>query len=425
MTSDAATTATPAAPAAPPANGNGDAGGTASPKLPRWRRILVGVLVVLGCLLVPLSVLGVWIHNTLLNTDQWVATVGPLVDQPAVQTAVAKRLSDAVINNAGLEPKVKDLLPDRAKGLASTITAAADQAVIAASTKIVESDQFATLWKEINRRAHTRVVAVLKGDGDTVQTKNGEVVLQLQPLVDALKKELDSRGISFFDDVTLPKGHDSVTIFASEDLRSAQSIVSALDTLAWVLPIAMIIIFGAAILLSGNRRRTILRSALGVALAIGVLLTAFNLGRSAYLGALPSTVNHDAAADVYDQVLSFLRTSARTVFVLAIIVALGAWLVGPGKLAVRLRSTVQRGLDRTPSDAPPSPVADFVSRNKTALRVCVLALAGIVLIVMTAPSPWAVLIIAVLVLVALGVIEVLGRAAATPGDPDQPAGAGA
>src|SRR5262245_56839386 len=61
-------------------------------KLPRWRRILVGFLVVLGCLLVPLSVLGVWIHNTLLNTDQWVSTVGPLVDEPAVQTAVANRL---------------------------------------------------------------------------------------------------------------------------------------------------------------------------------------------------------------------------------------------------------------------------------------------------------------------------------------------
>jgi len=424
MTTDATPTATPADAATPPTDGGASA--PTRPGLPRWRRILVGVLVVLGCLLVPISVLGVWIHNTLLNTDQWVATVGPLVDQPAVQAAVANRLANVVIDNADLQTKVQDLLPDRAKALAPTIASAADEAVRAASTKIVESDQFATLWQKLNRRAHARVIAVLKGDGtDTVQTKNGEIVLQLQPLVDALKKELDSRGISFFDDVTLPKNRNSVTIFASEDLRTAQGAVSILDSLSWVLPVLMIIVFGAAIALSGNRRRTILRSALGTALAIGVLLTAFNLGRSAYLGSLPSSLNHDAAADVYDQVLSFLRNSARTVFVLAILVAIGAWLAGPGRMAVRIRSLSQRGLDHAPSDVAPSPVGDFIARNKTALRVVVLAIGGIILMIMTAPGPWSVVVIAVLVLIALGVIEVLGRGAQTPGGPDEPAGAGA
>ena len=416
MTSDTTPTASP--PGAEPTGvgSDGSASATVPRTLPRWRRILVGFLVVLGCLLVPLSVLGVWIHNTLLNTDQWVSTVGPLVDEPAIQVAVANRLANAVIDNADLDTKIEDLLPDRAKALAPTISAAADEAVRSASTKIVESDQFATLWKTINRRAHTRVVQVLTGDGtDTVQTRNGEIVLQLQPLVDELKKELNKRGIDFFDDVELPKNRNSVTIFASDDLASAQSAVDALDTLAWVLPVLLIIVFGAAIALSGNRRRTILRSGLGAALAIGVVLVAFNVGRTAYLNALPKTVSQDAAADVYDQVLMFLRNSARTVFVLAILVAIGAWLAGPGRVAVRVRSLTGRGLDH--ANAGQSPVTDFVARNKTSLRVVVLALAGLVLVLMSAPSPWSVVLIAVLALVLLGVIEVLGRAAppTTPG----------
>src|SRR5262249_17529973 len=158
--------------------------------------------------------------------------------------------------------KIADLLPDRAKLLAPTISAAADEAVRSASVKIVESDQFSHLWKLLNRRAHHRVVQVLKGEGnDTVQTKNGEVVIMLQPMVDALKTELDDRGISFFDDVELPKHRNSIVIFASEDLRSAQSAVDALDTLAWVLPVLLLVVFGAAIALSGNRRRTVLRAA--------------------------------------------------------------------------------------------------------------------------------------------------------------------
>ena len=41
-------------------------------RVPRWRRILVGFLVVVGCVLAPISIIGVWVHNTLLDTDQWV-----------------------------------------------------------------------------------------------------------------------------------------------------------------------------------------------------------------------------------------------------------------------------------------------------------------------------------------------------------------
>jgi CelD/BcsL family acetyltransferase involved in cellulose biosynthesis len=85
-----------------------------------------------------------------------VATVGPLVDKPAVQDAAAVRITNAVVDNADLDKKIRELLPARAKGLASTIAAGAEQAVSAAATKIVESDQFETLWKEINRRRRTR-----------------------------------------------------------------------------------------------------------------------------------------------------------------------------------------------------------------------------------------------------------------------------
>ncbi|HEX5586542.1 MAG TPA: hypothetical protein VFZ17_04495 [Acidimicrobiia bacterium] len=417
---------TPPSPDAAPADDGATTGGPH--RLPRWRRILVGFLVVLGCLLVPLSILGVWVHSTLLDTDQWVATVGPLVDKPSVQDAVAVRITNAVTENAHLDTKIRDLLPTRAKGLASTIAAGAEQAVSAAATKIVQSDQFDTLWREINRRAHTRVVAVLQGKGtDTVQTKNGQIVLQITPLVDAVKHELDDRGISFFDDVQLPNdAKNGIVIFSSEDLKTTQGLVDLLDTLAFVLPIATFVVFAAAIALSGNRRRTVLRGALGVALAMGVLLTAFNLGRTPYLDALPGSVSRPAASDVYDQLLMFLKMSVRTVFWLAIVVAIGAWLAGAGHLAVRIRSAVKRGLDRTPSEVEaPAPVAGFIAHSKTALRVLVIALGGVLLVALDHPSPLSVLVIAILVLIGLAIIEVLGRSAPGADAGDQAAGAGA
>ena len=77
-------------------------GDTSSPRrTPRWRRILVSLLVIVGCVLAPLSVLSVWIRNTMLDTDQYVETVGPLIDNPDVQSALATRITNAVVEGSG------------------------------------------------------------------------------------------------------------------------------------------------------------------------------------------------------------------------------------------------------------------------------------------------------------------------------------
>jgi hypothetical protein len=51
------------------------------------------VLIVLGCLLAPVSVLAVWTSNQVSNTDRYVANVSPLITEPAVRNALTKRPS--------------------------------------------------------------------------------------------------------------------------------------------------------------------------------------------------------------------------------------------------------------------------------------------------------------------------------------------
>ena len=174
------------------------------------------------------------------------------------------------------------------------------------------------------------------------------------------------------------------------------------------------IVFAAAIILSGNRRRTILRGALGVALAMGVLIVALALGRTAYLDALPKSVNLDAARAVYDQLLTFLRTSLRTLFWLAIVVAIGAWLSGQSRAATKVRSTVGRALDKGGDEvATPAPIAGFVAQHKNVLRVAVVGVALVIMGVLNHPTPLAVLVVTILALIGFAVIEVLGRAGET------------
>ncbi len=375
-------------------------------KLPLWRRIVVSVLVVLVCILAPISVLGVWVRNTILNTDQYVDTMAPLVDNPDIQQGIANRVGTAIGESDTIETKVKDVLPDRAQRLAPVIMGGVQQAASAAALKIVQSDEFEKLWRGMNERAHTRVIALLQGKGtDTVSTKNGEITVSTEPIIDKVKSR-----ISFLQNVDTSSLDTEVVLFKSEDLRTAQGAVDLLNDLANYLPFITLALLAVAIALSGNRRRTVFRTALGIAFGMALLLVILNVARNIYLDALPTSVNPDSATAVYEQVLSFLRLSLRTALVVAILVAIGAWLAGPGKLATRIRNSVRGSRTLDPGETA-SGLSTFVYEHRNALRAVVVGLGLLLLVVLAAPTPIAAIVIAVLVVIGLVVIELLGRSA--------------
>ena len=73
----------------------------------RWKAVVSWVLIVVACLLSVVSVFVVFARNEVLNTDTYVSTVTPLASNPAVQSAVAKRVSERLIEQTRIEGKVK------------------------------------------------------------------------------------------------------------------------------------------------------------------------------------------------------------------------------------------------------------------------------------------------------------------------------
>src|SRR5262249_1984801 len=98
-------------------------------------------------------------------------------------------------------------------------------------------------------------------------------------------------------------------------------------------------------------------------------------------------------------------------------VAIGAWLAGPGNLATKVREGTLgfvRGSGQPTGE--PSPVAVFVGRYKTALRVLAVGAGLLLLAALSAPSPGAVVVVAIIVVLLLLLVEFLGR-----GAPEAPA----
>jgi hypothetical protein len=385
-----------------------------SRRAPRWRRVTAASLVVAGCVLAPVTLVTVWLHGTLLDTDQYVATVGPLASDSSVQQALATRVSKALVTSTGLERRIAGALPPDVAFIAPFVTSGAGSLVHGVALEILQSRQFEQLWRGLNRRAHRQVVAVLRGQTQGVSTGNGQVAIDLKPIAREVTKRLDGLGIHALDQQV---GHinQRVVLFDSPELRQAQGVVRVFDDLVVALPVITVVGFAGALAVSPDRRRTLARAAFGLVLATALLLTVFNVARSVYLNVLPGSVDRSAAAAVFDQLVSFLLLTLRSVFSVAAGVMVAAWLGGPGRVASRVRAVARDVVGAAPARAPVSPaVARWVAGTLPQLRVAVGGVGLLMLVVLDHPGPVTVLIVAVLVLAGLGALEVLGRGAGGP-----------
>ena len=58
-----------------------------------WRGPVAMVLIVIGCVLAPLSVVGVWTANQVSDTNRYIANIEPLIHEPAVQNALTDKIT--------------------------------------------------------------------------------------------------------------------------------------------------------------------------------------------------------------------------------------------------------------------------------------------------------------------------------------------
>lgn len=296
----------------------------------RFRRFATVVLVVVGCVLAPVSVLALWTKTTVLDTSNYVATVSPLAKNEDIRQAIATRVTNRVMSQGEVVSRLEAAVPPRLAGKASNLRSIVESLVHEAALKIVSSDQFATLWDEANRRVQPQVVAAFTGTtkrGASIHN-DGTVTLDLSPVAKRVRARLTSLGVDVNAEVPAGRFNTTVELFKWPWLGSVQDAIDLLQQLAWLLPLLTLLSFGGAVALSTNRRRTVLRSALGVAAGMLVILVALAVGRGPYLDLFSQPEGRQAGGAAYDQLLHGLRTDARVLLIFAVVIALGAWMTG-------------------------------------------------------------------------------------------------
>lgn len=356
------------------------------------------ILVVLACILSVLSVITVFARNQLLNTDTYVNTVAPLASNPAIQTQIAKQVSENLISRTNVETRVKDALPPKAGFLATPVTSGLESAINDLALKAVQSKQFSEVWVAANRASHKQLVAVLTGSGEgSVSSKNGKVTIDLSQVEVNVKKKLDAKGITVFDKVPAVKGLDFV-LFQSQDLVKVQKVTKFLNDLAIVLPIITLLLFAASVVLARNRRRGLVRAAAGLAVSMAAVLAVMAVARHQYLSGLSPNQSLAANQAVIDTVTAKLRLGLRIIFGISALIAVLALVAGNQ----RIRAWASR------ADRPDNPVHRFVVDHRKSLQWGILGVALLVLVVWSEPTTLVAVIVVAISLVLIGLVGFYG-----------------
>lgn len=389
----------------------------------RWRTPVAAVLIVIGCLLAPLSVLAIWTANQVSDTNRYVANVAPLITEPPIQRALTDQITSQITSNLNIQslarqagsdlsghgmPRVGSLL----SAFSGQISGAVAGFIHSQVARLVATPAVADLWVRVNRTAHAAIVRVLSGQGGgAISNSNGQIVIDLGPFIDNVKQTLSAQGFTLIDQ--LPQVHPTFVLFRSKDLSKAQIAYRLISRLKFVLPVLCLLCLGFGVYVAKRRRRALLAASLGFAAAMLLLGAGLQIARGIYLNSVPQSVlPGDAAAALFDTLVRFIKDGLRLMLVLGLLVAFGAFITGPSATAVRIKAWLASAAGRLRRAGPvsrlrASSAGQWTYTHRTALRVCVVAAAGLIFVFW--PSAATAIVLAVIGMLAFGFIGLAGR----------------
>jgi hypothetical protein len=318
---------------------------TAAHSPTRGRIIGARVLLVVGVLLLVVSILSTYVKREALDPDRFRETSQELIANPAIQEQVAAELTDALTTNVDISAQLEAKLPENLQALAGPIAGLAQGFAGTAAQNLLARPRVQDAFVDLASISQAQFVKVLHGDTTALSTTDGNVVLDLRPLV----LQLGDR-FGFVSNLAdkVPQDAAQVTILKSDDLKTAQKITHWLEQIAnfvWIFAVAA---FVGAIWLARGRRRQEVR-ALGVGLiVVGILVLLVRSLAGTYLvdKLVVSETVRPAASDAWEIITRALAASGWVALSVGVLVAVGAWLVGPGSRATSARAAVAPTLSR-------------------------------------------------------------------------------
>lgn len=303
-----------------------------------WRSWVPWTLVVIAAVIGLVAALNVWVKRQALSTDNWTNASSQLLENDQIRSALSVYIVNQAFTNADVSKRLQQRLPPQFDALAPALAVALQQGATRTLDNLLARPRVQKLWKEANRRAHEQFMALLNGKHNVLKSTNGNVVLDLKPIVLRLADEL---GLGGRLEGRLPENAGQIEIMKGNQLETVRKGVKVIKVLSYLLFFLVIALYAAAVYLSRERRKLLLGVGISV-LVVGLLILVVRRFAGNYLvDALNNNPDTKGAVSATWAIgTELLRNTGINGVIYGIVIIFAAWVAGPSRPATWSRRTL-------------------------------------------------------------------------------------
>ena len=351
--------------------------GTEVRRTRRRRRVLSGIALVLACLSIVLTTIGIWTHQVALDTNRFSTLIESVVTDPEVVDPVSARISTQVIDALGVQARLESRLPDALKPLSGVLTVSVRNAIESRLRVAVQDPRIQDAVVNSLSFTHEHVVRLLRGETEIVAVVDGYLTLDVFPLVGTALTELQAMGIIPADvqlpdltapeapealaqrletalGVTLPPDFGTIQLMPADRLAAASSVVRIFDLVVVLLVILSLALVALTLWLAQDRRRMLIYLGIGTIIAFLVARFAVRTAEDAIVSGIADANVASATLAMVDATLQDLRGLTLIIVVATAILAIAAYLWGRPRWVTATTSYVGDAAGRAGSAASSS-----------------------------------------------------------------------
>lgn len=319
----------------------------------RWRNLFAGLSATVAVVTFSLWNIGYWTRQTIVDTDSFVAATAPLIEDPAIQTALKTEITNQIFSRVNIEEELTKALPENLTFIAAPFANQVRNFAEAQVGKAIESDQAAQVWQQTLTVSHERILGYL-------DDPSKDSTISLSDVYNFAGSKLQDGKAGFLFGKTLPPSVGNITVKELKNVDKARAALEALNRTVHVLAFVSLSTFILALVLSTKRRNIVVGMGLFTIVLMASTLAALHIAQ-AQIGQAVATSNAAAAEAAFGIITDALRV--QTLGVASLITAgLGiALIASEWSVMVWLRTRLRAGLDWAAAKLPLFSVPTFLS----------------------------------------------------------------
>ena len=325
----------------------------------RVRPLAAAICLLLAALLTVPAGFAFWGQRTLIDSQRYAATIGPLIRSEAVQNVITARVTDAidkeiVAGGSKLNNVLSGVLPNSVRQtVLGALSGAVQSEVNGQVRQFISSPAFTAIWDAANVEAQRDFLRALRGDNSgPIALHGSQVVLNLSVVIGEVEQRLAAAGLTFARNLPIPNSDAQIVLANAKHLGMVRSAFGFADSAGrWLIGVVAALYLGALAL---ARRRPRMAAIIGVAMVANAVLAAVlvTLLRNHVIDEFGVTAFAPATALVYDTVAGYVRHGAEMLFALGVGAGLVGWCTSSTNSARALRHTLSGGLARIGRSGP-------------------------------------------------------------------------